>query len=99
MTATGDVTAFSDERLKENVSTIDDALSKVNEMRGVYYTQVDGSRRNVGVIAQEMQKILPEVVHEDKSEEKMLSVAYGNLVSVLIEAVKELTVRVEELEG
>ena len=99
MTATGDVTAFSDERLKENVSTIDDALAKVKEMRGVYYTQVDGGRRNVGVIAQEIQKILPEVVHEDKSEEKMLSVAYGNLVSVLIEAVKELTVRVEELEG
>lgn len=83
-TATGNITAYSDERLKENVETIEGALDKVSQMRGVMYDK-DGER-GTGVIAQEMQQVMPEVVEEGE----YLSVAYGNIVGVLIEAVKEL---------
>ena len=88
-TATGNVTAFSDERLKENVETIEGALDKVSQMRGVTYnykSELNDGQRGTGVIAQEMQQVMPEVVQEGE----YLSVAYGNLVGVLIEAVKEL---------
>lgn len=95
-TAAGNVTAYSDARLKENVQTIRDAVALVNRMRGVFYDRIDTGKPGVGVIAQEMQEVVPAVVvdHGDT-----LSVAYGNLVGVLIEAVKELSARVEMLEG
>ena len=92
-TFNNDVTAFSDERLKTDIKTIDNALSKVCDMRGVYFNR-DGAA-GTGVIAQEIQNILPEVVH-DKQE--YLSVAYGNMVGVLIEAIKELKKEVETLK-
>lgn len=92
-TFNNDVTAFSDERLKDDIETIEDALTKVKNMRGVTFTR-DG-RQGTGVIAQEVQKIMPEVVH-DKGE--YMSVAYGNLVGVLIEAIKELKAEVDELK-
>ena len=92
-TASGNVTAYSDERLKENVETIEGALDKVSQMRGVMYDK-DG-HRGTGVIAQEMQQVMSEVVEEGE----YLSVAYGNLVGVLIEAVKELKEEIEELKN
>jgi hypothetical protein len=95
-TASGNVTAYSDARLKTNVSTIDNALALVEKMRGVRYDRIDSGKAGIGVIAQEMQEVVPEVVHEG---EEHLSVAYGNLVGVLIEAVKELSARVKELEA
>ncbi len=93
-TFNNDVTAFSDEKLKDDIQTIENALSKVKEMRGVTFTRE--GREGTGVIAQEMQKVMPEVVH-DKGE--YMSVAYGNLVGVLIEAIKELEKKVEKLEN
>jgi hypothetical protein len=96
LTAAGNITAYSDARLKKNVSTIDNALALVEKMRGVRYDRIDSGKAGIGVIAQEMQEVLPEVVHEG---EEHLSVAYGNLVGVLIEAVKELSARVKELEA
>ena len=95
-TATGNVTAFSDERLKENVETIEGALDKVLQMRGVMYDK-DGER-GTGVIAQEMQQVMPEVVL-DSGRGDYLSVAYGNLVGVLIESIKELKAEIEELKN
>ena len=92
-TATGNITAFSDERLKENVQTIEGALDKVSQMRGVMYDK-DGER-GTGVIAQEMQQVMPEVVQEGE----YLSVAYGNIVGVLIESIKELKAEIEELKN
>jgi len=92
-TFNNDVTAFSDERLKSGIEAIDCALDKVTNMRGVTFDR-DG-RRGTGVIAQEMQKVMPEVVHD---EGEYMSVAYGNLVGVLIEAVKELKAEIEELK-
>ena len=92
-TATGDITAFSDAALKSDIQTIGDALQRVSEMRGVFFHK-DG-RRGTGVVAQEVQKVIPEAVHDSG---EYLSVAYGNLVGVLIEAVKELATEVKALK-
>jgi len=92
-TASGNVTAYSDERLKSNIQTIPDALDKVSALRGVTFEK-DGVA-GLGVIAQEVQKVLPEVV---QNGEEYLSVAYGNIVGVLIEAIKELRNEVDDLK-
>ena len=90
--ADGDITAFSDERLKSDVKTIDNALDKVMNMRGVSYTKQ--AEKGVGVIAQEIEKVLPEVVTDGEYK----SVAYGNIVGVLIEAIKEQQKQIDELK-
>ena len=97
ITATGDITAYSDERLKMDVETITDALDRVRSLRGVTFTRRDTGSRGIGLVAQELAAIVPEAVmaHDDG----LLSVAYGNLVGVLIEAVKELADKVERLEA
>ncbi len=96
-TATGNVTAYSDISLKENIEVIPNALEKVSAIRGVTYDRKDlEGARHAGVIAQEVEAVLPEVVNTD--EEGVKSVAYGNLVSLLIEAVKELKAEIEELK-
>jgi len=98
LTASTEVTVSSDVRFKSNIKTIDSALDKVKAMRGVYFDKHGSeNKRSVGVIAQEMQEIMPEVVVTDDTEDKHLSVAYGNLVGVLIEAVKELSEEVSVL--
>jgi hypothetical protein len=88
--ATGNVTAYSDIRLKENIETIDNPLEKIQKMRGVYYTlkEDSSSQRKIGVIAQEMEEVLPEVVYTCTSEDKWKSVAYGNIVAILLEGIK-----------
>jgi len=88
-----DVTAFSDMRLKTNIRTIDNALNRVCDLRGVFFTREGAA--GTGVIAQEVQNILPEVVH---TNQEYLSVAYGNMVGVLIEAIKELREEVKSLK-
>jgi len=92
LVVTGDVTAFSDERLKSDVKTIDNALDKVMNMRGVSYTKQ--AEKGVGVVAQEIEKVLPEVVTDGEYK----SVAYGNIVGVLIEAIKEQQKQIDELK-
>jgi hypothetical protein len=99
LTMAGNVTAYSDGRLKDNVATVANALDLVGQMRGVTYTRKDTGEAGVGVIAQEMLEVLPQVVQQGIGDDDTLSVAYGNLVGVLIEAIKELTARVAELEG
>jgi hypothetical protein len=98
-TFTGVVTApnfvtSSDARLKSEVETITDAVTLVCALRGVRFT-MDGSRQ-VGVIAQEVEAVLPEVVRSNDAGQ--LSVAYGNITGLLIEAIKELAARVVALE-
>jgi len=92
ITASGDITAFSDERLKTDIETIDNALDKVMNMRGVSYTKQ--AEKGIGVIAQEIEKVLPEVVTDGEYK----SVAYGNIVGVLIEAIKEQQKQIDELK-
>jgi DNA uptake protein ComE-like DNA-binding protein len=97
VTATGDITAFSDERTKINVETITEALYKVKAMRGVSYISKFNMEERIGVIAQEVERVVPEVVHTH--ENGLKSVAYQNLVGLLIEAIKALELRVAELES
>ena len=97
--ATSDVIAFSDRRVKENIVTIDSALEKVTKLRGVSYNRKDIKDKStkIGVIAQEVLEVLPEVVSKD--DEGKYSVAYGNMAGVFIEAIKELENRIKELEN
>jgi hypothetical protein len=95
--AKGNITAYSDGRYKTNIEVIPNAVEKVKQIRGVTYDMTDDSenRRYAGVIAQEVKKVLPEVVMG--SEEDRYSVAYGNMVGLLIEAIKEQQTQIEEL--
>lgn len=97
ITASGDVTAFSDARVKENVETLSNALESVKQMRGVTYNKIGEEKQSVGVIAQELEEVVPQLVHTD--EEGMKSVAYGNITAVLIEALKEQQAQIEELKA
>ena len=92
ITASGNITANSDQRLKSDIKTIDNALDKVCEMRGVTYTK--DNELGSGVIAQEIEKVAPELVLDGEYK----SVAYGNTVGYLIEAIKELKSEIEELK-
>ena len=94
ITSSGDVTAFSDARLKTGIRNIDNALNMVGDMRGVYFIK-DGEA-GTGVIAQEVEKVLPEVV---KNNEEYKSVAYGNLSGYLIETIKDQQKQIDELKA
>ena len=93
LTAAGDVIAYSDAKLKENVKTLDG--SKVLQMRGVSFDRKDTGESSSGVIAQEIQKVAPELVSDNDGT---LGVAYGNLTGYLIEAIKDLKQEVEQLK-
>jgi hypothetical protein len=94
-TASADVVAFSDEKLKDNIQTLDG--SKVFDMRGVSFNRNDqDGKLSSGVIAQELEHIAPELIHE--SEDGTKGVAYGNTVGYLIEAIKLLKAEIEELK-
>ena len=97
LTADGNVTAYSDERLKDNIQTLESGLDKVNQLRGVTYTRDE--KENIGVVAQEVEKILPQIVLTADDEMGTKSVDYSRLTAVLIEAVKELSAKVKELEN
>lgn len=97
VTATGDITAFSDSRTKINIETITEALYKVKSLRGVSYISKFNMEERIGVVAQEVERVVPEVVHTHSNGLK--SVAYQNLVGLLIEAIKALELRVAELES
>jgi hypothetical protein len=101
----GNVTAYSDRRVKTNIERIPNALDKVCKLNGYTYERTDlgidkvtGEKkivRQAGVIAQEVLEVLPEVV--TGSEELHYGVAYGNMVALLIEAIKEQQTQIEEL--
>ena len=94
-TASQDVVAFSDEKLKDNIQPLDG--SKVFDMRGVSFNRNDqDGKLSSGVIAQELEMIAPELIHE--TEDGTKGVAYGNTVGYLIEAIKLLKAEIEELK-
>ncbi len=97
ITASGDITAFSDARVKSHIETISEAIYKVKQLRGVSYISKFNMEPRIGVIAQEVERVVPEVVHTHS--DGMKSVAYQNLVGLLIEAIKDLELRVAELEN
>tara|TARA_Y100000361_G_C11154464_1_gene343209 strand:- start:624 stop:2267 length:1644 start_codon:yes stop_codon:yes gene_type:complete len=102
ISADGDVVASlsSDKRLKDNIAPIQDATSKVNKLSGNTFDWNDKSKysgSDVGVIAQEVQEIIPSAVKE--TEEGYLKVEYTKIVPLLIESIKELSAKVQELEA
>ena len=98
--AEGDIVAYSDRRKKTDIVTIDNALDKVLQLRGVYYTRIDDEirGRQTGVIAQEINEVLPEVVTYANDLDEY-GVSYGNIVGVLIEAIKEQQKEIDELKA
>jgi hypothetical protein len=98
LTCSGDVVAYSDSRVKTDLKKIGEALEKLSKINGYTFNRTDDlfPKRYAGVIAQEVREVLPEVVYE---QDDKLSVAYGNLTALLIEAIKELETRVSRLEN
>ena len=97
LTCGGNVIANSDEKIKDNITTILNPLEKVTALRGVSYTRKDNGVRQIGVIAQEVEAIIPEVVVD--GEDGIKGVAYGNIVGLLIEAIKEQQKEIDELKA
>ncbi len=96
LTMAGNVTAYSDSRLKKDLEPITDALEKVQSLTGYTYTRIDSGERHTGLIAQDVQSVLPEAVMDDGDR---LSLAYGNMVGLLVEAIKAQQVQIDELKS
>ena len=90
-----DFNSTSDERLKENITTVENAVEVNNQLRGVRFEWKRDGRPSYGVIAQELEQVLPELVSDTDPK----TVNYNGIIGVLIEAVKELSARVDELEN
>lgn len=90
------LTANSDIRLKENISTIENALSILLKLRGVVYNRIGNESKELGLIAQELEEILPGLVNTN--EEGIKSVMYGNIVGLLIESIKEQQSQIDDLK-
>jgi len=84
-----DFDSTSDERLKKNIKPIEGALDKVTKLVGVEFDWINTDKKSIGVIAQQVEEVVPELVHTNSKGYK--SVSYGNLVALLIEAIKELS--------
>ena len=105
LTATGNVTAYSDARLKTDVNTINDALGIVGKLRGVSYNWKESGKHSIGVIAQEVEEVIPELVVTNRTTvpntgetTEIKSVDYGKIVGVLINAINELKAEVDALK-
>ena len=105
VTATGNVTAYSDARLKTDIHTINDALSICGKLRGVSYKWIKDGKASIGVIAQEVEEVVPEVVQtiqenigtkEEPEYREVKTVDYGKMVGVLINAINELKAELDE---
>jgi len=94
--AEGKAQPSSDEQLKENISTIQNPIDKVNALRGVDFNWKENGKKQIGVIAQEVEKILPELVEMRPDGYK--GVHYDNIVGLLIEAIKEQQKQIDELK-
>ncbi len=93
LTLNGDIFIYSDGRIKENITPITSALDKVNDLSGITYNIINKPKKQIGVIAQEVEKVLPEVI---KNDGELKTVAYPNMIGLLIEALKELNDKVDQ---
>ena len=98
MTITGELTETSSIRYKENVEQITNALDTVMSLRGVTYNKKENVDKEIGVIAEEIAEILPEVV-KFNTEGEANSVSYSRITAILIEAIKDLKKEIDELKG
>ncbi|MAG18859.1 MAG: hypothetical protein CMB98_02120 [Flavobacteriaceae bacterium] len=99
MTASGNVTAYSDEKLKDNIEPIENPIEKIKAIQGVTFNRndIEGNPKQTGVIAQQVERVLPEVVETD--EKGIKTVAYGNMVGLLVEAIRKQQDEIEELRA
>ena len=107
LVCTGNITAYgsvSDEKLKENIEVIDDAINKVKKLKGVTYNLKSDGRKLTGLIAQDLEKVLPEAVYttididlNGDPEDEHLAIHYGNTVGLLVEAIKEQQKEIDTL--
>ena len=105
--ADGDLVAFSttisDERQKKNISTVNNALEKISQLRGVEFDYIKNNERSAGLIAQDVQKVLPQAVREKSllnstDNEKSLVLEYAQINALLVEAIKELKAEIDDLK-
>jgi len=96
--ASGDIIALSDKKYKTDLKIIDNSIEKIKQINGYTYRRIDidNGQRYTGVIAQELEEVLPEAVQTNKNGDK--SVAYGNVIGLLIECIKEQQIRIDKLE-
>ena len=109
MIMAGNITAFgtvSDIKLKKDIKVIENPIKKIKNLKGVTFTYKKNGEKSTGLIAQDLEKVLPEAVYKTHeidlngdSEDEHLAIRYGNTVGLLVEAIKELEARVKELEG
>ena len=92
----GNVVSTSDERLKTDIYTIENALEKTLLLRGVNFTYIQEQKKSMGLISQEVELIIPEVVHE---YDGIKSIAYSNIIGLLVEAIKEQQKQINELRN
>ena len=93
-------------RFKKNIKPVDNALKKIMQLNGIYFNWrseefeqfENNTKQNVGFLAQEVEKVIPQVVHTDDTEEAYKSVDYASMVSVLVEAMKEQQQQIEALQ-
>ena len=102
LTASGNITATafvysSDKSLKENIKTIDNALEKIKALEGVTFTWQESGEAEIGLIAQDVEKVVPDLVVTGKNDLK--AVKYGNIVALLIEAIKEQQIQIDTLSN
>ena len=103
LTCAGNVTAYSDpsdRKLKDDIENIPDALAKVQTLNGVTFTYKKDGKRSTGLIAQDVQAVLPEAVYDAKDFEgnEFLALNYGNTVGLLVEAIKEQQQQIDALK-
>ena len=105
VTASGNVTAYSDKRIKKNIKKIPDALAKVEALKGVIFERKDTKEKQTGLIAQDVEAVLPEAVSRVAStdetrkfvkDDELLTVSYGSLAGLFVEAIKELNKKLED---
>jgi len=105
VTFSGNVTSYSDKRLKTNIKTIENPIDIISKIRGVSFDWKETGERAIGVIAQEIEAVpelsclVSETAEDGTSEFRQKNVAYGNMVGLLIEAIKELKQEIEELKN
>ncbi len=92
----GEIYSSSDIRLKTNISLINEPMKKLEQLNGVYYNLISNEKRCIGLIAQEVEKIIPEIVYTNIDDTK--AIAYTNMMGLIVESIKELSQRIGKIE-
>jgi hypothetical protein len=94
--SSGEIYTSSDIRLKTNISLITDPINKIKQLNGVYYNLISNQKRSIGLIAQDVEKIIPEIVYTNTDNTK--AIAYTNMMGLIVESIKELSMKICDIE-